>query len=1840
MDVKILGPVEVWRDGRAVTLGGPQQRRLVGVLVTARPNAVSADRLVDAMWPEGEAPDGARRAVMTYVSRLRTVLGEAIVAGPGGYCLDIGGSPESGSVDADRFERLVEESRSSSPRQAEHLLRDALALWRGEPFGEASDEWWARPTTLRLTEGRHRAEEDLADVRLLLLPAGEVVPELEKLVAQEPLRERRTTQLAIALYRSGRPADSLRALNRFRARLVDASGLEPSPSLAELEHRIAVGDQALAMPAGRPLRGYVLGEVIGQGAFGSVHRAVQTDVGREVAVKVLRPELADGAEFVRRFEAEARMVARLEHPHIVPLYDFWREPGSACLVMRLLRGGSASDRLAASGPFPLATVTALLDQVSDALSAAHAIGIVHRDLKPANLLFDERGDAYLVDFGIAVIAHRGDGAALPFGSSVYSSPELMRDGEASPRSDQFGLAATLWELLTGVPPYTAADHSQLLTHKLSSRLRSLGSVVRGLPRALDDVLWRATAPDPRDRFDTVAEFTLAWHRAIGDEHVNAGPRLTGPNPFKGLRAFRETDAEDFVGRAALVQALVGAIESRPFTVVVGASGSGKSSLVFAGAVPQLRQNPRRFIATMVPGADPLGSLEAALSTVVVAPISALRQRLQTERGLADLGGALADPSAEVVVVVDQMEELWTLVTDESLRNQFIRLLAACAAPGSTTRVVATLRADFYDWPLRDPALGPLVRDGLISIVPMTAAEIEHAITEPAARSGVRVSADVSATLAAEVATHPGSLPLLQFVMAELFDHHRDGVIDADVLASVGGLADGIARRADSLYLALSGEDQAASRRLFSRLVSLGDGRDDTGRRVAVRELATVPEHVVDQFVRHRLLVLDREPLSRERTVEIAHEALLRSWPRLNAWLDEDRDGLRRLRHLADVTNTWVLRGRTDDDLYRGARLDEALEWATTSTDQLTPAEREFLETGRKFRDAERERNARVTRRTRRLLIAVASMLVIALIGGGIAVSQRSDARRGQREASDARSLAETRRLLATAEAKASSDPEVAYLLAVEGSRRPNADRIDAIGALQRVLTANPRYLGSFPVVGQYLFSKAGRVFLARTATGVLAFDVNTRVLLAERNEPMQRGILGGSIARLADGRVLTTDGGKRVEIVDDSLRATGEPILAAEPINALAAGGDVVVTGHAGGTIIVWDATTRRERRRFRLVNDVSWLDVSSDGRRVAALSNPVGTISVWDVASGRRIGPSVAAPQALNVALSPTGMQLAAGTTVFDVESGLPHPLGGVGQFVRFIDDRRLALTAETEVVVKDWKKNEILDTLPTPCSCDLAISPDGRLLATGQTKPALVSLDGRELLADALTNDTPFHTYFKEVGTSIDGRYISSNAGGVLRVWERSATATRNIFERPGAGGYVDSAGRVVEIDWRDNQVTIHDRGNVGAILGRVQARGPVFALDVSLDGTRIALAYQDGTFDVVDVNSGKRLAHLTDLVELSAGNDFGLLITEGATFSPDGRWLTASNYSATAVVWDTASWKVARVLSPSQIDMNSSSPPAFDPTGKLLAAFARRGRIALFDGGNLSDAGGIDIGEEGLVYSLDFSRDGTVLAALIEHHVVLFDVATRRRIGGSFPALLASPIHMAGSPAQLVATEGKRLLTWNLDVDRWDDVACTAAGRNLTEQEWRDVGPRDEPYRASCPAFPIPPKLPGLAAAKPATFSPATERTSLLGRVELGPRFSRRLQPVDVGQEACPSFAGVNGTVAASSTGNLWSGPTITVTLVPADATSDVLGQVKRCASSVADAMPREPYKSARAGVVSSTWSENSASWAGTITAFAFRSGDRIAVIHVRSAQPGLRDDELDRIVASLDRVLEGS
>jgi serine/threonine protein kinase len=185
------------------------------------------------------------------------------------------------------------------------------------------------------------------------------------------------------------------------------------------------------------LKGYQLHEQIGTGGFGTVYRAIQPGIGREVAVKIVRPEYANHPEFIRRFEAEAQLVARLEHPHIVPLYDYWRERSSAYLIMRYIRGGSLQAALR-RGSWSLDRCTRLLEQIAAALAFAHRHQVVHRDLKPANILLDEEGHAYLADFGIAKDLRAGNASSqtqpgVIVGSPEYLSPEQIKDDPVTPK---------------------------------------------------------------------------------------------------------------------------------------------------------------------------------------------------------------------------------------------------------------------------------------------------------------------------------------------------------------------------------------------------------------------------------------------------------------------------------------------------------------------------------------------------------------------------------------------------------------------------------------------------------------------------------------------------------------------------------------------------------------------------------------------------------------------------------------------------------------------------------------------------------------------------------------------------------------------------------------------------------------------------------------------------------------------------------------------------------------------------------------------------------------------------------------------------------------------------------------------------------------------------------------------------------------------------------------------------------------------------------------------------------------------------------------------------------------
>jgi serine/threonine protein kinase len=383
---------------------------------------------------------------------------------------------------------------------------------------------------------------------------------------------------------------------------------------------------------GRTFKGYELRECLGEGGFGAVYRAFQPLLGRDVAVKVIRTEFANHADFIRRFESEAQVIARLEHPHIVPLYDYWRDPTGAFLIMRWLRGGSLQAALA-SGPCSLAEVQRLMEQLTGALSTAHRHGVVHRDVKPANVLRDEEGNYYLADFGIAkdlstdsTGSNTASGAML--GSPAYMAPEQIKQEPVTVQTDIYLLGVLLFEVFTGQKPFAGATPTDLLYQHLYEPLPSLRMHRPDLPPALNEVIQRATQKPPGARYPDVlsllADFTAASD--VGGGHPVAAPialPVEGPatglleNPYKGLRAFQEADAPDFFGRAALVERLLGRLgqegSTGRFLAVVGPSGSGKSSVVRAGLLPALRAGlvpgaARWFFTEFVPGAHPLEEL--------------------------------------------------------------------------------------------------------------------------------------------------------------------------------------------------------------------------------------------------------------------------------------------------------------------------------------------------------------------------------------------------------------------------------------------------------------------------------------------------------------------------------------------------------------------------------------------------------------------------------------------------------------------------------------------------------------------------------------------------------------------------------------------------------------------------------------------------------------------------------------------------------------------------------------------------------------------------------------------------------------------------------------------------------------------------------------------------------------------------------------------------------------------------------------------------------------------------------------------------------------------------------
>ncbi|MFN2181962.1 MAG: protein kinase domain-containing protein, partial [Candidatus Promineifilaceae bacterium] len=809
------------------------------------------------------------------------------------------------------------------------------------------------------------------------------------------------------------------------------------------------------------LHGYEIRERLGAGRYGLVYRAYQTAVQRDVAIKTILPRLANQPDFIRRFEFEARLVARLEHPNIVPLYDYWRDPSGAYLVMRWLRGGSLRDEIA-QGPLSLETTASLVEQITSALNFAHEQKVIHQDIRPANILLDEAGHAYVADFGIGLLVEQAgmpepveNGYAYALSSPIeYSSPEQLRGTPPTTLSDIYNLGVVIYEMIAGRHPFSDLPLKEIRRRQLVVPLPLIHEQCPDVPAAVDEVIQKATSKEPAQRFQSALELGAAYAQAISGEievlpGISIKREASVVNPYKGLRPFIESDAGDFFGRERLVESLLARLaggENERVLAVVGPSGSGKSSVVRAGLIPALRSgalpgSEKWFFVQMHPGRRPFEELEAALLRVAVNPPGSLFGRPgDDEEGggfqPGDVQRALLrclPDDGQLFLLIDQFEELFTLVEEEEIRRRFLDSLAAAASdPDGRLHLALTLRADFYDRPLLYPGFGQLIREHTETVLPLTAEELERAIVQPARNASVQFEEGLAARIIDDVLYQPGALPLLQYALTELYDKQEGQAFRHETYAAIGGISGALARRAEALYLPLDPEEQEALRQVFLRLVALDEDHGagpGTRRRVSREILAHLsPDNVrlgeiIDAFAAARLLTLDYDPLTRAPTVEIAHEALIEEWVRLRAWLAESQDDLYQQQRLNLLTNEWLAQDRDPGLLLRETRLDQLAAWAQNSSLILTSDEEAYLarslearsqrraeeearreqelDNARQLAEAERrraeEQSAAAGRLRRRAFLLVGALAIAAVLAAA-AVVNGSRATQSAREA--------------------------------------------------------------------------------------------------------------------------------------------------------------------------------------------------------------------------------------------------------------------------------------------------------------------------------------------------------------------------------------------------------------------------------------------------------------------------------------------------------------------------------------------------------------------------------------------------------------------------------------------------------------------------------------------------------------------------------------------------------------------------------------------------------------------------------------------------------------------------
>ena len=1165
-------------------------------------------------------------------------------------------------------------------------------------------------------------------------------------------------------------------------------------------------------------------------------------------------------------------------------------------------------------------------------------------------------------------------------------------------------------------------------------------------------------------------------------------QLAGVCPYKGLGTFEESDAAYFFGREQLVGELAARSVGFGLLGVVGPSGSGKSSLVLAGLLPSLAAgllpgSERWGRAVLRPGARPVAELDSALSG--------------------------AEHGERLVLVVDQFEEVFTTSADPAEQEAFIGRLVELASDPAVA-VAVTIRADYTGHCSLYPEFAELLAANLVLVGPMTGDQLRRAIELPARRVGLRVESALVDALVAEVQDEPGGLPLLSTALVQLWQERSDGWLRYDAYLRGGGVRSAVARLAESSYEQLSERERETAMTVFVRLVGRGAGNGEGD--AAVRRRVPLSEFDVDRdptvasvlstLTRDRLLTQD------EGLVEIAHEALIREWPRFAGWLRDDAAGQELRGHLTQAAGQWSGRGRDPGDLYRGARLSAALDWSQGHDRALNALEREFLSESRVASERQLERQRRTNRRLRSLLSGTAVLLVLALVAGLFAVLQRNHA-----EAVALKSDAERVGTLAQTE----TNLDLSMLLALAGVKLDNIPetRSDLLAALERSPAVIRVVHPSTGEITGVAISPDGRLMVTGDSDGVVRFEDLRTWAPSGGAVQLPSPVLPNAVRFSPDGRTVAVASGAGtlteiylIDVASRTKRLLGSFSDAVPPIPdestavAFSPNSAEIAVGLADWPIAtaltpvseqvaLLQASTGRVLwiRSYHLHPGQSGLQLGFTPAGVLVTSAEQGSTDLWDTRAGR-IERSF--PDGGRFALSPDGklaaialnnpslvQQAPTAVALLDLSTGAVHQLQSLPNnawitTLAFTPDGKSLVGGSQggDVRVWDLASGTIAETF-TPQSggqVQVAVDPSGRTVVSGTDNGTVIAWDlsGQQSLGRTFAWSTPANACpgapcmaINPVGTIMATDEVDGTVDLVdLRTLRWFATL-------PGTDGQVanglafTSDGRQLLTGDAGGHIVFWDTRTWAAVR-RLRVSRPIVYLAVSPDGRLLAVETQQANatgaqVQILDVATGD--TERTFNLALASTDVF----TPGIAFSHDGTELAACCTSPSAVeVMNVAS---DRRLFTAHIAGEAHSL-AYSPTAPELAIGSSNGRIYLWNTQRGTQTAAITAAASNVV-SVAYSTDGKLLAAgLRDGTSVLLDRATGETLGQPFPAEPgALPTLLFSSNGQLVINYTGTATIWPTDLAALQRYACQVAGRDITPGEWSNVLP-GQPYQHLCP------------------------------------------------------------------------------------------------------------------------------------------------------------------------------